>query len=78
MVTEIKSEAQIKMETDEDKTEDKQASCTDLEEPNFVPPDDPHQWSLRCMHEIELAALEEVEALEERIFQASLQVKVSK
>ncbi|KAI8778112.1 bromodomain adjacent to zinc finger domain protein 2B [Biomphalaria glabrata] len=42
---------------------------------DFNPPDDPDWWSVSCLHQIELAALEEVEALEERIFQASLQAK---
>lgn len=42
---------------------------------DFVTPDAAGAWSVKVMHEIELAALEEVEALEERIFQASLQAK---
>ncbi|GFS02191.1 bromodomain adjacent to zinc finger domain protein 2B [Elysia marginata] len=42
---------------------------------DFVPPDAEGSWSIKVMHEIELSTLEEVEALEERIFQASLQAK---
>ena len=46
------------------------------EEEDFITPDTAGAWSIKVTHEIELAALEEVEALEERIFQASLQAKV--
>ena len=36
----------------------------------------PSKWYPQVAYEVEMSALEEVEALEDRIYQASLQVKV--
>lgn len=75
-------EVKVKLEeTAEEKPKDSEikVDCVQAGEnsvEDFVPPDDPENWSVSCMHQIEMAALDEVEALEERIFQASLQAKV--
>lgn len=72
----VKEEVKDEMTGAEEEREqvDKKPIC-DSETDDFVAPDDPDSWSVKCLHQIELAALDEVEALEERIFQASLQAK---
>ena len=47
------------------------------EEDDAVPMEEEDSWNVRVQFEVELACLEDVEALEDRIFNASLQVKVS-
>ena len=70
------NEERDKQEEDSEVEGDKKEEMEEEEVEDFVPPDAEGAWSIKVTHEIELAALEEVEALEERIFQASLQAKV--
>lgn len=65
-----------KMEVEEDKSAVSPPDATappPLTAPN---PDDPDAWDATVAFEIESSVLEEVEAMEDRIFTASLQVKV--
>ncbi|XP_067687467.1 bromodomain adjacent to zinc finger domain protein 2B-like isoform X8 [Haliotis asinina] len=55
----------------------KEAEAARLKKIEVPRPDDPDHWLHEANLEVEMGVLEEVEALEERIFQASLQVKVS-
>ena len=49
----------------------------DDEEDDAIPVEPEDSWNVQVEFEVELACLEDVEALEDRIFNASLQVKVS-
>ncbi|XP_076455767.1 bromodomain adjacent to zinc finger domain protein 2B-like [Babylonia areolata] len=62
--------AAVKKEKEEEREEE--------EEDDAIPKEAEDSWSVRVEFEVEMACLEDVEALEDRIFNASLQVKVWK
>ncbi|KAL8601347.1 hypothetical protein ACOMHN_054640 [Nucella lapillus] len=69
-------------EKEEEKKEEGERRKDDVkeedEEDDAVAKEEEDSWSLRVAFEVEMACLEDVEALEDRIFNASLQVKVWK
>lgn len=83
----IKEEAAADLASGEEQMKDSTANAVEApssggdeeqeeEKEDFVAPNDKGSWSVPIMHEIEVATLEEVEALEDRIYHASLQAKV--
>ncbi|XP_012935525.1 uncharacterized protein LOC101848029 [Aplysia californica] len=66
----------VRCKEEEAEQEEEEEEESSMEEVcDYVTPDAPDDWSVKMMQEIETAALDEVEALEERIFHASLQAK---
>nr|KAG5701533.1 hypothetical protein BaRGS_024783 [Batillaria attramentaria] len=73
--TEVKVK-QEKLEESEEETKKDEAMDVGTEDVDDAIPADPEEsWNVRAGFEVEMACLEDVEALEDRIFNASLQVK---
>ncbi|KAK7489473.1 hypothetical protein BaRGS_00019272, partial [Batillaria attramentaria] len=76
--TEVKVK-QEKLEESEEETKKDEAMDVGTEDVDDAIPADPEEsWNVRAGFEVEMACLEDVEALEDRIFNASLQVKAWK
>ena len=75
--TEPEDAADDKDPADEDKMQTTRDDEEDDEEDDAIPVEPEDSWNVQVEFEVELACLEDVEALEDRIFNASLQVKVS-
>lgn len=77
VVKEEKNHEGEKTGTEEAVEMDQGAEDEDENIDDAIPADPEDSWNLRVGFEVEMACLEDVEALEDRIFNASLQVKVS-